>query len=96
MMAFFGDYHTHTTYSHGKGSVADNARAAAAVGLKEIAITDHGLRHIIFGIKRRELDALRADCERATAETGVKVYAGIENNFNSFDGLLDEIGRAHV
>ena len=49
-MAFFGDYHTHTTYSHGKGSVADNARAAAAVGLKEIAITDHGLRHIIFGI----------------------------------------------
>ncbi len=88
-MAFFGDYHTHTTYSHGKGSVADNARAAAAVGLKEIAITDHGLRHIMFGIKRRELDALRADCARATAETGVKVYAGIENNFNSFSGLLD-------
>lgn len=88
-MAFFGDYHTHTTYSHGKGSVADNARAAAERGLKEIAVTDHGLRHIVFGIKRRELAALRADCDAATAETGVKVYAGIENNFNSFRGLFD-------
>ncbi len=88
-MAFWGDYHTHTTYSHGKGSVMDNAQVAAAKGLKQIAITDHGLRHIVFGIKRRKLPLLRADCEAATEETGVLVLPGIENNLNSFAGTLD-------
>ena len=88
-MAFWGDYHTHTTYSHGKGSVLDNARVAAQKGLGQIAITDHGLSHVIFGVKRKELPRLRADCEAATAETGVRVLVGMENNFNSFDGTLD-------
>ncbi len=88
-MAFWGDYHTHTTYSHGKGSVLDNAVVAANKGLKQLAVTDHGLRHIIFGIRRRELDRFKRDCENASEETGVTVFAGIENNFNSFKGLLD-------
>lgn len=88
-MAFWGDYHTHTKYSHGKGTVLDNARAAAAKGIKQIAITDHGLSHIMFGVKRRELPALRRDCDAATAETGVLVLMGLENNFNSFEGTLD-------
>lgn len=88
-MAFWGDYHTHTTYSHGKGSVLDNATVAAEKGLKQLAITDHGLRHIVFGIKRRELDKFRGDCEAATDRTGVTVLAGIENNFSSFDGTFD-------
>ena len=36
------DYHTHTVYSHGTGSVLENALIAKEKGLKEIAITDHG------------------------------------------------------
>lgn len=88
-MAFWGDYHTHTTYSHGKGSVLDNARVAEQKGLKQIAITDHGLRHIIFGIRRRQLPKLRRDCEEATRVTNVLVLAGVENNLNSFDGTFD-------
>ena len=88
-MAFWGDYHTHTKYSHGKGYVIDNARVAAEKGLKQIAITDHGLSHIMFGIHRKELPLLRRDCENATKETGVLVLAGIENNVNSFDGTFD-------
>lgn len=88
-MAFWGDYHTHTTYSHGKGSVMDNARAAEEKGLKQLAITDHGLRHMIFGIRRRQLPKLRRDCEEATEATGVLVLAGIENNMNSFSGTFD-------
>ena len=28
------DHHTHTTYSHGKGSILDNARVAHEKGLK--------------------------------------------------------------
>ena len=34
------DLHTHTTYSHGKGSVEDNVRAAMNRGLSYIAISD--------------------------------------------------------
>ena len=36
------DYHTHTTFSHGKGSIEDNVKEAVKKGLKAIAITDHG------------------------------------------------------
>lgn len=88
-MSFWGDYHTHTVYSHGKGTVYDNARAAAEKGLKEIAITDHGLRHAFFGLKRKKMPALRLDCTEASERTGVLVLMGIENNFNSFSGSLD-------
>jgi hypothetical protein len=37
-----GSLHIHSTRSDGRGSVDDIARAAAAVGLKFIVVTDHG------------------------------------------------------
>ena len=42
------DLHTHTTYSHGKGSVEDNVREAFNKGLEYIAISDHeiGRAHV--------------------------------------------------
>ena len=40
------DYHTHTTFSHGKGSIEDNVKAAIAAGLTGLAITDLSLIHI--------------------------------------------------
>ena len=88
-MAFWGDYHTHTTYSHGKGSVSDNAVVASSKGLKQLAVTDHGMRHVIFGVRKRFVDDLIADCEKATESTGVLVLAGIENNLASYDGDFD-------
>ena len=36
-----GDYHVHTTYSDGSGSVAECIERAIAVGLAEIGIADH-------------------------------------------------------
>ncbi len=88
-MILTADYHTHTTYSHGKGSVYDNALAAKERALKEIAITDHGFNHPAFGLKKRKLPCLLADVKSAEKETGVKIYAGIEANIISESGKTD-------
>ncbi len=89
-MLLTGDYHTHTIYSHGKGTVMENALRAKEIGLKEIAITDHGFEQMAFGIKRKKVPQLIEDCKKATLETGVKVYVGMEAN------LCDENGRTDM
>ena len=88
-MKINSDYHTHTTYSHGKGSVLDNAVAAKEMGLNEIAITDHGFSHPAFGMRRRKLDRMRSDCVEATEKTGVNVLLGIESNLLGEKGVID-------
>lgn len=88
-MKLTGDYHTHTPYSHGKNTVLENAVAAQKLGLKAVGITDHGFNHIIFGLRRRKLEALRAECTAAEQATGVKVLMGMESNLTSDDGDTD-------
>ncbi|MBR1890923.1 MAG: PHP domain-containing protein [Clostridia bacterium] len=83
------DYHTHTRYSHGKGTVLDNALAAKALGIKEITISDHGFSHPAFGMRRRKLDKMRLDCQNAERITGVKVNLGIESNLLGISGAID-------
>lgn len=91
-MAYLGDYHTHTTYSrrkdklHAVGSVLENARIAKAAGLVELAVTDHGYAHY-YGISDEEaFERLKADCEKAEKDTGVKIYAGLEYNLDYRSG----------
>lgn len=87
-MVIYGDYHTHTPYSHGKGSILDNAMVAKSKGLKEIAITDHGFSHKTFGVKRNQIDNILVDIEKAKKATGVNILFGIEENFVSLDGKI--------
>ena len=79
-----GDYHTHTVYSrvgpyrHGKGRIADNVRAAAGKGLREIAVTDHG-PFDLYGIKIGLIPRMREEIAEAAKEfPGVKIYLGVE------------------
>ena len=88
-MNLTADYHTHTPYSHGKNTVLENATAAKKLGLKEIAITDHGFNHLLFGLKRKRLDDLRSEIKEAEKLTGVKVLMGMESNLISLDGETD-------
>lgn len=88
-MTLTGDYHTHTVYSHGKGSVFDNARRAKEIGLGEIAISDHGFAQMAFGLRRRQLPQLIEDCRAAGRETGIPVYVGIEANICGESGKTD-------
>ena len=83
------DFHTHTTYSHGKGSVLDNAVSAKQKSISGIAISDHGFSHPFFGMRRRKLADMRKDCENAQAQTGVTCLLGIESNILGVSGKTD-------
>lgn len=88
-MVLTADYHTHTVYSHGKGSIEENALAAKNSGLKEIGISDHGFAHPAFGLTASDLPDMRRECDEATKKTGVKTLLGIESNFVGNDGTTD-------
>ena len=88
-MILTGDYHTHTPYSHGKNTVAENAEAAVDLGLKQIGIADHGFSHVAFGIRRRQVAAYRAECQAAAQKYGIDVLVGIEANIRGIDGKAD-------
>ena len=75
-MLLTGDYHTHTIYSHGKGTVLENAMRAKEIGLQEIAITDHGFEQLAFGLRHERIPQLIADCKEASRQTGIPVYVG--------------------
>lgn len=88
-MILTGDYHTHTPYSHGENTVLENAVAAQKCGLCQVAITDHGFNHLLFGLRRRKLTSLRQEVTDAEQRTGVKVLMGMESNIISVDGRTD-------
>ena len=75
------DHHTHTTYSHGTGSIMDNVRIAHEKGLESIAITDHGPGNFLYGMKMDKVPEMRRDiAEAMEAYPDVKVLLGVEAN----------------
>lgn len=85
------DYHTHTLHSHGRGTVLENARAAARRGLEAVAITDHGPGAVPWVGARAAgvFEQIRAEADKAQEATGVRVLTGVECNVMSADGDLD-------
>lgn len=89
-MKIYGDYHTHTTYSHGLGSIEDNVKAAIKIGLTEIAISDHGPGHMGFGIKRSKYQEMRNVIDDLNEKyPEIKILLGLEANILDIDGNLD-------
>ncbi len=75
------DLHTHTTYSHGKGSVEDNVRVALDKGLEFVAISDHGPGHLFYGMNRKDFPNLRNDIDKMTVKyQSINVRASVEAN----------------
>ncbi len=84
------DYHTHTKYSHGKNTIEENVQAAREKGLKEIAITDHGLNHVAFGLRPWKVREMRKIIDRINGETSdINVLLGTEANLISREGHID-------
>ena len=90
------DYHTHTTFSHGKGSIEDNVLAARERGLSAVAVTDHGPGHLTYGIKRDSVPVMRVEIERLKrCYPDMGIYLGVEaNTVNTENGL--DVTRAEV
>lgn len=84
------DYHTHTTYSHGKGSIEDNVKKAINKGLKTIAITDHGSKHFIFGVSEKNLLKQKEEINTILQKyTDFQLLFGVESNITGIDGGYD-------
>ncbi|WP_430885528.1 PHP domain-containing protein [Fusibacter sp. JL216-2] len=89
-MRILSDYHTHTTYSHGIGTIEENVEAARKVGLKILAISDHGPGHMGFGIKKRKYKEMRQVIDEMNAKyDDIEVLLGLEANVLDVDGHLD-------
>ena len=84
---FTGDYHTHTVFSDGKGTVMENAAVAKEKGLREVAITDHGFNIPTMSFKKY-LEA-KDLCKAAEDALGIRVISGIEANLISLEGDID-------
>lgn len=87
-MRALADYHTHTRYGAGRGSVADNARAGLARGLEIVAVADNGPAHLIGGL--RDWRGLRAEVEAWNAtRPSPRVLLGVEASVTALRGDLD-------
>lgn len=89
-MKIFADYHTHTIYSDGKTTIEENVQQAIEKGLEIIGISDHGYKHMGFGVKyekypyiRKEIDALQEKYPN------IKILMGIECNILDDKGSID-------
>jgi DNA polymerase (family 10) len=84
-----GMVHCHTTYSDGKNSIEEMARAAEALGMSYITITDHSpSAHYARGV---ELDRLKQQWDEIASvqeRVSIRILRGTESDI-LVDGSLD-------
>lgn len=84
------DYHTHTVFSHGKGTIEDNVKAAIDAGLKAVAISDHGPGHLSYGVKRENFRVMRDEIDALQEKyPQIKIYLSVEANVISKPPYID-------
>lgn len=87
------DYHIHSTYSrrnHGKSSIEEIVESAVELTLKEIAITDHGPKHYLFGIEEERIpEAKEIVIKMREKFPQIKILYGVEANILDYDGTTD-------
>jgi DNA polymerase (family 10) len=84
-----GAIHCHTTYSDGKHSIEEMARAAQARGFEYITITDHSpSAHYAGGVDLERLKEQWDDIARAQEQLDIRILRGTESDILA-DGSLD-------
>lgn len=89
-MKIWADYHTHTRYSHGIGTIEENVKAAIKKGLRTIGISEHGPGNIGLSIKLEDFYKMRQEIEVLKSKyRDIQILLGCEANVVSLDGDLD-------
>lgn len=89
-MQILADYHTHTVYSHGKGSIEDNVKVAISKGIKTIGISDHGYKHMTYGIKQKDIYKMREEVDKLNDKyREINILLGMECNILDIHGNID-------
>ncbi len=84
-----GMVHCHTTYSDGKHSILEMARAAEAMGMKYITITDHSPSAFYAnGVKLDRLKRQWEEIDEVQDQVKIRLLRGTESDILA-DGLLD-------
>jgi DNA polymerase (family 10) len=84
-----GMVHVHTTWSDGRASLEDMARAAEAMGMRYLTVTDHS-RSAAYagGLAVDRLEAQWEDIARVQERVGIRLLRGTEADILE-DGSLD-------
>jgi putative hydrolase len=92
-MKLKADYHIHSTYSrrnHGKSTIEENVQRAVELGLEEIAITDHGIKHYLYGIKEEKIKEAKDTVVKLREKyPQIKILLGVEANILDYEGNTD-------
>jgi DNA polymerase (family 10) len=84
-----GMIHCHTTYSDGKNSLEEMVRAAEALGMKYITITDHSpTAFYAHGVKLDRLKRQWAEIDEVQERVKIKILRGTESDIVA-NGQLD-------
>ncbi|MGL6108121.1 PHP domain-containing protein [Romboutsia sp.] len=89
-MQILADYHTHTKYSHGIGTIEENVKVAISKGIKTIGISDHGYKHMSYGIKIKDIYKMREEIDKLKLKyTNIDILLGMECNILDDNGKID-------
>jgi DNA polymerase (family X) len=84
-----GMVHCHTVFSDGNDTIEDMARAAEAMGMKYITITDHSpAAHYAKGVEIDRLERQWDEIARVQERVNIKILRGTESDILA-DGALD-------
>ena len=84
-----GMVHCHTTYSDGKHSIAEMVRAAEAMGMKYVTITDHSpTAFYAGGVTLDRLKRQWAEIDEVQEQVKIKILRGTESDIVA-NGRLD-------
>lgn len=87
-MRLTGDFHTHTNYTHGKGTIEDSVKQAENLRLDALAICEHSYKSV-YSIKKGDLEKIKEDIDAIQKDYKVKILWGIEANLISRSGDID-------
>lgn len=90
-MKILADYHTHTKYSHGKGTIEENVQVAISKGIEVLGISDHGYQHLTYGIKKDDIFKMREEIDYLNEKykDEIRILLGVECNILDDKGNID-------